>query len=84
MTRTLDHQPLLADIQQLINKSRQKIALAVNAELTMLYWRIGHRINVEILKDTRATLSNNNHPIKLIISRNPLKTLTISRGDVGL
>src|SRR3990167_5409653 len=42
------------DIQHLINKSRQKVALVVNAELTSLYWRIGNRINVEILKDSRA------------------------------
>ena len=49
-----DHIPLLTDIQHLINQSRQKVALAVNAELTMLYWKVGHRINVEILKDDRA------------------------------
>ena len=54
ITKSLDHEPLLTDIQHLIDKSRQKIALAVNAELTMLYWRIGYRINVEILKDSRA------------------------------
>lgn len=54
ITRTFDHKPLLEDIQQLIITSRQKVALAVNAELTMLYWKIGHRINVEILKDSRA------------------------------
>lgn len=53
-TTSLDYEPLLTDIQHLIIKSRQKVALAVNAELTMLYWRIGHRINVEILKDSRA------------------------------
>lgn len=54
ITKPLDHEHLLTDIQHLIDKSRQKVALAVNAELTMLYWRIGHRINVEILKDSRA------------------------------
>lgn len=26
----------------------------VNAELTSLYWRIGHRINIEILRDGRS------------------------------
>ncbi|MDP3560406.1 MAG: DUF1016 N-terminal domain-containing protein [Legionellaceae bacterium] len=49
-----EHIPLLTDIQHLINQSRQKVALAVNTELTMLYWKVGHRINVEILKDERA------------------------------
>lgn len=48
------NKPLLTDIQQLIYKSRQKVALAVNAELTMLYWKIGQRIKIEILKDSRA------------------------------
>jgi len=51
---SVTHEPLLADILHLINKSRQKVALAVNAELTLLYWNIGHRINVEILNDSRA------------------------------
>lgn len=50
----LDNKPLLEDIQQLINKSRQKVALDVNAELTILYWKIGHRINIEILQKNRA------------------------------
>jgi hypothetical protein len=54
ITKTSDHTPILTDIQQLINKSREKAALAVNSELTMLYWKIGRRINVEILKDDRA------------------------------
>jgi hypothetical protein len=54
ISKSLDHEPLLTDIQHLINQSRQKVALTVNAELTTLYWKIGHRINVEILKDSRA------------------------------
>ncbi|KTD12287.1 PDDEXK nuclease domain-containing protein [Legionella hackeliae] len=54
ISKLLDHEPLLTDIQHLINQSRHKVALTINAELTMLYWKIGHRINVEILKDSRA------------------------------
>ena len=54
ITKPLSHEPLLMDIQNIINGSRQKVALTVNAELTMLYWRIGHRINIEILRDGRA------------------------------
>src|SRR3990167_2269699 len=54
ISKSLDHEPLLTDIQHLINQSRQKVALTINAELTMLYWKIGHRISVEILKDSRA------------------------------
>ena len=40
----------LADVRQLIGASRQCVALAVNAELTQLYWQIGNRVNVELLQ----------------------------------
>lgn len=46
--------PLLADVRQLIGDSRQRVALAVNAELTQLYWQIGNRVNVELLQGQRA------------------------------
>jgi predicted nuclease of restriction endonuclease-like (RecB) superfamily len=46
--------PLLADIRQLIDSARQRVAVAVNAELTMLYWRVGQRIRTEVLKGERA------------------------------
>lgn len=42
------------EIKQLIEESRQNVAVAVNAELTMLYWNIGKRINSEILRNERA------------------------------
>ena len=45
---------LLADIRQLIDGARQRATTAVNAELTMLYWQIGRRINTEILQEKRA------------------------------
>lgn len=45
---------LLADIRHLINAARQRVAVAVNAELTLLYWRIGQRINAEVLRGQRA------------------------------
>ena len=35
--------PLLADVRQLIDAARQRVAQAVNAELTQLYWQIGCR-----------------------------------------
>jgi predicted nuclease of restriction endonuclease-like (RecB) superfamily len=46
--------PLLADARQLIDAARQRAAVAVNAELTMLYWHVGRRINTEILQGQRA------------------------------
>lgn len=46
--------PLLHEIRDLIEQSRQRVAATVNAELTLLYWRIGQRIRVDLLKEERA------------------------------
>jgi predicted nuclease of restriction endonuclease-like (RecB) superfamily len=46
--------PLLADLRQMIHSARERVAVAVNAELTMLYWRIGERLRKEILREERA------------------------------
>ncbi len=45
---------LLGDIQKMIEETRAGVAATVNAGMTMLYWRVGHRINQEILKGKRA------------------------------
>lgn len=45
---------LAEDIRSLIRESRASVASAVNAELTLLYWRIGRRIQSEVLKGERA------------------------------
>ena len=45
---------LLGEIRNMIEDSRSSVAVSVNASLTMLYWRIGKRINIEILKGERA------------------------------
>ncbi len=45
---------ILADVRQLIEQSKQRAAVAVNAELTRLYWQIGQRIQQEILQGQRA------------------------------
>ncbi|MBU4134565.1 DUF1016 family protein [bacterium] len=42
------------DLRQMIDKVRVSVAVAVNIGLTMLYWKIGKRINTEILKEKRA------------------------------
>ncbi len=46
--------PLLADVRQMIDAARLRVASAVNAELTQLYWQIGNRVNVELLQGQRA------------------------------
>jgi hypothetical protein len=46
--------PLLADVRQLIDSARQRVASTVNAELTQLCWQKGSRVNAELLKGQRA------------------------------
>ena len=45
---------LLGDLRTLIESARIRVAVGVNAEMVMLYWDIGERINKEILGDKRA------------------------------
>ena len=45
---------LFGEIKSLITSARQRAAVAVNAELTLLYWQVGERINTEVLKGERA------------------------------
>ena len=45
---------LLPDLRHLINAARQRVAVTVNAELSLLYWQIGRRINSEVLRGQRA------------------------------
>ncbi|MEQ8998741.1 MAG: PDDEXK nuclease domain-containing protein [Coleofasciculus sp. B1-GNL1-01] len=46
---------LFAEVKALIDAAKQRVAGTVNAELTLLYWHIGHRIYTQILKCDRAT-----------------------------
>ena len=45
---------LLDDVRRLIESARRRVAVAINAELTLLYWQIGTRIRREILQGERA------------------------------
>jgi len=45
---------LFNDIKQLIQSARQRAFIAVNTELTLLYWQVGNRIAKEILGGERA------------------------------
>lgn len=46
--------PLVDDLRQIINEARNRVAVNVNAELTLMYWHIGERINREVLGNERA------------------------------
>ena len=45
---------LSTDIKQLIQSAKQRAAVSLNAELTLLYWQVGRRIAEEVLKGERA------------------------------
>jgi len=45
---------LLLSIKELIEQSKQQVAISVNATMTMLYWQVGNNINSELLQHTRA------------------------------
>src|SRR4030043_2247675 len=45
---------LLSDIRLMIEQSRHRFSQAINAEIALLYWNIGKRIRVDILKEKRA------------------------------
>ena len=45
---------LVEDVRLLITEARRQTVVAVNTELTALYWRIGKRIRTEVLRTERA------------------------------
>ena len=54
MSDALTFDGLFDEIRQLIDVAKQRAAVAVNAELTLLYWHIGSRIQAEVLNSQRA------------------------------
>ena len=45
---------LLGDLRALIDGARERAAAAVNRELVLLYWEVGHRIHVDLLEAERG------------------------------
>lgn len=45
---------LVADVRSMIEQTRTRVAQVVNQGITLLYWRIGKRIQTEILGNQRA------------------------------
>lgn len=56
MTNDLPQQSdiLFQEIRHFIDTAKQRAAIAINAEITLLYWQIGKRIQTEILQGQRA------------------------------
>lgn len=51
---TIGMSQLMNDLRLIVNSAKAHVASVANAELTMMYWHIGHRVNVEILGNERA------------------------------
>lgn len=47
-------QVLIDDLRSIIDGARRQVAVAVNSEMTMMYWHIGERMNREVLGNQRA------------------------------
>lgn len=50
------HSPLFTSIKQLIEESKQQVAVTINATMSMLYWRIGAKINEELAQYDNAEI----------------------------
>ncbi|MFZ3208906.1 MAG: PDDEXK nuclease domain-containing protein [Geobacteraceae bacterium] len=50
----IDAAVLVTDLRELIRSARQRVATVANAEQTLLYWRMGRRIRIEVLGGDRA------------------------------
>ena len=46
--------PLSQELSALIHSAKQRAAVAVNSEITLLYWQVGNRINQAVLGGERA------------------------------
>lgn len=45
---------LFGEVKLLIESSRQRVAVSINAELTQLYWRVGRAIGTQVLGSERG------------------------------
>ena len=48
---------LLIELSQLIEQSKQQVAVQANSAITILFWQVGNRINQDILQNKRAIYS---------------------------
>ena len=50
----ITNKSLFEKIKNLIEQTKQNVAISVNSSLTIMYWEIGNKINQDILKNQRA------------------------------
>ena len=54
----VDEAALIADLRELIQSARQRVAIAANAAQSLLYWRLGRRLLKENLQDRRLPMES--------------------------
>ena len=75
MDDSITNQELFEEIRHLIDTAKQKVVIAVNAELTLLYWHIGRRIQEELLEGMRGEYGK-----QVILGLSQQLTQTYGRG----
>jgi len=66
---------LFHEIRQLIDTAKQRAAVAINAEITLLYWQVGKRIQTEVLQGQRGEYGK-----QIIVSLSIQLTQTCGKG----
>ena len=54
MTKVIQHNQLFVTIKELIDESKQQVAISVNSSMSILYWQIGEKIKTEVLENNKA------------------------------
>lgn len=54
MLQDQNHQQLITDLKELVDTTRGQVAVQVNSAMVVLYWKIGQRINEDVLGNKRA------------------------------
>jgi len=54
MLQNQTHQDLMKDLKDLVAQTKSQLAIQVNSAMVVLYWKIGDRINKDILENKRA------------------------------
>ena len=49
-----DKDLLLQDLASIIEQGKRQLSVQVNSVITLVYWKVGHKINTHILENQRA------------------------------
>jgi predicted nuclease of restriction endonuclease-like (RecB) superfamily len=49
-----DNDPLFQDLASIIEQGKRQVAVQVNSVITLVYWKVGNKINTHILEHQRA------------------------------